>query len=446
MAFRSLHIKDYQNLQNFTMRFNNSSERGLNINVLVGRNGSGKSNVIDALFEIGKNCGNTAICPFEFCIEEDNKEKWGNYETELDKQNNEQRWNRVIRFYTGDTDRSNNSFLRTDEKNISIEVSDCKWILLSMFLNGSWNEERAKENSLWREVESLVLGNNPKSKNSDKIEPEIFWLETDINFKDKNQIELEEENIFNKLPEPDFFRITTEGKYKLFWYLKNIKISDIESLPLTLQILKRVNSSKDFIIYDTGFLFKKLTEKNNSDDLFPSERLSDGEHGFLGRFALIMLLRATNEKMLVLLDEPETHFNEYWKSYFISLICKALKDYNHDIFIASHSAMLITDVKPEELHRLEIYGGQTVAHPPPINTYGVNVVDIGRSLFLMESDIGERARNDIEEAIRESLKNKKTEKLEELLHVVGPGEWRWKIRQALRKLENEKNHEENTSS
>ena len=69
-------------------------------------------------------------------------------------------------------------------------------------------------------------------------------------------------------------------------------------------------------------------------------------------------------------------------------------------------------------------------------------------MFDLESDIGERSKNDIKAALKGvkeikdietdeesiSLKEQK-DKLKELLKQVGPGEWRWKIRAKLNQLE-----------
>ena len=44
---------------------------------------------------------------------------------------------------------------------------------------------------------------------------------------------------------------------------------------------------------------------------------------------------------LIMLDEPETHFNEHWKRYFLKLLCDVLAKKNADVFVATHSAMLV---------------------------------------------------------------------------------------------------------
>uniref|UniRef100_UPI004027D001 AAA family ATPase n=1 Tax=Candidatus Scatocola faecigallinarum TaxID=2840916 RepID=UPI004027D001 len=70
----------------------------------------------------------------------------------------------------------------------------------------------------------------------------------------------------------------------------------------------------------------------------------------MSRYALLYLIsKTTNEKFLILLDEPETHFNEHWKRYFLKLLCDVLAQKDTDVFVATHSAMLVSDVKKHEL-------------------------------------------------------------------------------------------------
>ena len=52
----TLFIKSFRNFNNFKMIFpekQNNEGENLNLNILIGRNGSGKSNLLDAIFDIG---------------------------------------------------------------------------------------------------------------------------------------------------------------------------------------------------------------------------------------------------------------------------------------------------------------------------------------------------------------------------------------------------------
>lgn len=82
------------------------------------------------------------------------------------------------------------------------------------------------------------------------------------------------------------------------------------------------------------------------------EELSDGEQMFLGRMALLHLLSGRHDSLL-LLDEPETHFNDLWKRDVVSIVDDALSQTSADILIATHAALMLTDALKDELVVLE---------------------------------------------------------------------------------------------
>lgn len=82
------------------------------------------------------------------------------------------------------------------------------------------------------------------------------------------------------------------------------------------------------------------------------EELSDGEQMFMGRMALLHLLSGRQDSLL-LLDEPETHFNDLWKRDVVSVVDDALANTSADVLIATHAALMLTDALKEELVVLE---------------------------------------------------------------------------------------------
>lgn len=222
---------------------------------------------------------------------------------------------------------------------------------------------------------------------------------------------------------------------------KEIKSEDIKSDVLNpteitepyLIKMPVIVSSKGYV-YRCGFLY----ELNGKDETFEEQFLSDGENGFMSRYALLYLIsKTTNEKFLILLDEPETHFNEHWKRYFLKLLCDVLAQKDTDVFVATHSAMLVSDVKKHELHRFELNDNEIISNDCLLNSYGANIIDIGQILFKMEGNIGERAKDEIEKLLNSNSK-KDIEKIERLLSEVGPGEYRWRLRAKLQELMSQK--------
>ena len=436
-------IKNFKCLSCFSLDLNvkDNNTSNCNINLLIGKNGAGKSTFLDALFEIAintnnpdkifrhylKNCNGDIICGNCSPVTYEN----------IEAKNKDFLWKKVIRFYTGNSNRHTEYKNKYTEDFLSFERDKVKFVLSALFLSGAWTSNINKE--IISKFKDILF------EDKSTFEPEQVWI--DVKNYNKKSFEIKNKNFIEKEMSKCtrlYLNINDADGYV------GASFSILNTLLKNLIERDNANNEENSIL-DTGFLYKRLNSECNSDSLYVDETLSDGELGFIRRFSLILLmseLKGEGNRSLLLLDEPETHFNENWKRHFIYLIDSALKDTYHDIFIATHSAMLITDVKRDELYRFECINNKIKTYPVNINTFAANVVNIGQALFDLESDIGERSKNEIKAALkgvkeikdkendeeRISIKNQK-EKLTQLLKQVGPGEWRWKIRSKINQLE-----------
>lgn len=129
------------------------------------------------------------------------------------------------------------------------------------------------------------------------------------------------------------------------------------------------------------------------------EELSDGEQMFLGRMALLHLLRGRQDSLL-LLDEPETHFNDLWKRDVISVVDDALAHTSADVLIATHAALMLTDALKDELIVLERTTAKDESGPSEsglskldaqIYTFGATGDHPLRDIFGASDTVGRRA-------------------------------------------------------
>jgi len=466
----TLFIQSFRNFSDFKMTFPKKDEI-LNLNVLIGRNGSGKSNLLDALFNIATT-ENLNYCDFEFYLKnyEDNlilanidpitKDK--KIYPELEDNETNCFWHKVVRFHCSNNPRNKENYLgdelyvqnsiddlddfdaiedidkitykvkRFTNKCFDFTINDSKFAYIAYILSGQYfkDEEKGEEN-LWKKLNSIVI-EEKLDDSANELSPEMIWIDAHSG-----------NTLFDEL-KPEYCYSTSHSvdpKDGIVYYWK---VDDLRKYYETNEVhdpKKILEKYFNDYCYDMGFFYRiKNTQNNNDADLMSSSTLSDGQRALIYRFAIVNLLKNESKKCLLLLDEPETYFNEYWKSYFIYLVNETLKDKPHDVFISTHSAMLITDAKSEEIHRL-VNTPQGAYHcRPQINTYGVNVVDIGKYLFMMESDIGNRSKADIIKAINndddlDPAKHKG--QLVNLLRQVGAGEWRWRLRIALKEVEKE---------
>jgi predicted ATPase len=129
------------------------------------------------------------------------------------------------------------------------------------------------------------------------------------------------------------------------------------------------------------------------------EELSDGEQMFMGRMALLHLLSGRQDSLL-LLDEPETHFNDLWKRDLVSVVDDALAHTSADVLIATHAALMLTDALKDELIVLERKSPEGDAGPgesgirtldAQTHTFGATGDHPLRDVFGAPDTVGKRA-------------------------------------------------------
>ncbi|NDJ24439.1 AAA family ATPase [Nostoc sp. B(2019)] len=132
--------------------------------------------------------------------------------------------------------------------------------------------------------------------------------------------------------------------------------------------------------------------KRNVEDVLLYNWLSDGERVFLGRMALFQLLRGENDALMIL-DEPETHFNDVWKREIVDIIDTSLRDNASEVIISTHSSISLTDVFDTEitlLYKNEIDGAIAIIEPR-ITTFGASPNEIMIDIFDAPESVGKRA-------------------------------------------------------
>ncbi len=180
------------------------------------------------------------------------------------------------------------------------------------------------------------------------------------------------------------------------------------------------------LLTDLSFAIKK----SNLEDLVLYDRLSDGERMFLGRFAIIYLLQDEHDAFIIL-DEPETHFNDVWKRRLMKFVYRSLGERSSEILISTHSSFVLRDVPSSQvilLFKNEKGTTDIVDFRNP--TFGADTDEIITSVL----DPGQNDDSYSDDEITKALERGKREELESLLKEVSPGYWRFRIRDVLEKL------------
>lgn len=415
-------ISPWKNLGGFTIDFDESRD----VAVLLGRNGSAKSNLIEALIQIFQSLDRNEAPPFSYTID-----------YQLGK-------HRVSVF--GEADKK--SFKATvDDKSVAAKDIRSKWLPEYLVGYYSGTSDRFKELFYPYDRQALEQTLTDKAPN-DSLElrrfiyarPEhgLFALLAFYFSDDKEVVKF-----LNDLPRIEAFDSLLIELHKPYWANNKARVEDfwgakgpVRSL---LEAIKRhslapfsrtVRLKKDFtrntsteVLYlylpdlnalhalaeeyghDPKVFFQALDTMRLSDLIDESSfrvkvrvkgvsgaihtrQLSEGEQQLLTVLGLMRFTR--NENSLYLLDEPDTHLNPAWGVEYLDRLRKVggIEQKSHTI-LATHDPLLVAGLCKEEIRVLKrTEEGRVTAIMPEESPRGTGVASVLTSpLFGLESQL-----------------------------------------------------------
>lgn len=370
MKLKRLYVEKYKNLSPLTIDFTS----GNGLTMLVGNNGSGKSNVLEAIsgifHDLFKEKDSRKItCDYKLeynlneidCIIEQKNGTLRCYGEKFKRRDGfieENAPNNIIGLYSGEEDRLWTSFYETYYKSYikRIKTNRHQERMRLMLINKYyWNVA----------LLTLLLSGNETLKpfiENDLGITSISKIELKFNFKYFHDV--------NELLKTFVDRINPDHKSKIECNLEDLRNSIFYSV-LTDEngnILVDENGNKllaEIGITDTE-VFQNLTQaympKNEKiiediiiqiDDDITVEQLSEGEKKLILVKTVLEIL--SDEKTLILMDEPDAHLHEGRKPALYSM----MREYpNRQIVIATHSPIMAQLANEKELLMLEHEGGK----------------------------------------------------------------------------------------
>ncbi|MGB5919103.1 restriction system-associated AAA family ATPase [Arcobacter sp.] len=169
-------------------------------------------------------------------------------------------------------------------------------------------------------------------------------------------------------------------------------------------------SDKVFYFLDYMIL-KKIKGQKEPKELLLRE-FSDGEHQFIHTMGISIMLKS--KRTLLLLDEPETHFNPGWRAKFIKVLNDSIQsgganNFLKDVVLTSHSPFIISDCLPnnviffkrdDKTKKIEPRSASSL----DFNTYGTSVDIILDELFGYSQSIGDLSNSILENIDFDSIK------------------------------------------
>jgi len=173
-------------------------------------------------------------------------------------------------------------------------------------------------------------------------------------------------------------------------------------------------------------------DSNSADiGILRYEELSDGEQMVLGRMALFHLLQGQQDALL-LLDEPETHFNDKWKREIVDIIDDAIGRTSNDVLISTHSAIVLSDVFNNEIVMVQKAADGSTVRSVDEPTFATDPSALMMTVFGAEDSIGKRAQEFIEGKLRQATGTQaEIADLERLIARMGSGFYRSELRTLL---------------
>jgi predicted ATPase len=378
MKILKLHIKSkFKNLENFIFEDNSSTQ----MQVIVGQNGSGKSNFLEALSLIFANLyytkGLQKNTYFSYELDYTYNNLFIHIESELGKtpsflvegqkitQQNFEKDKLVylpqhlIAYYSGVSKRledisikhKNNTFFYLRDRHSKLAFLTCMAFTDDIF--GAFLEQAMG-----------VMG----------LEYVVFEFKRDIF--DKEDLTPLNRTILGGIKREGIKKDEESEIYELSFekIQKVVKEQEIERKDdIKLRFFHALES-----LY-TSDLVKNITinvKRNNTS--IPITELSEGEMQLLLVLGFVRLFK--DKECLFLLDEPDTHLNLTWQRQYLDFMTQIINDSNHksQILMATHSIIMLSDLHKENSFHFDkdAKTGQISAKTFTFETYGTSFENI----------------------------------------------------------------------
>jgi restriction system-associated AAA family ATPase len=207
-------------------------------------------------------------------------------------------------------------------------------------------------------------------------------------------------NLFKALYQLDMLNLHTHSK----------KVKDlIDNAPKSLNVsdeIPVVDPNDQIFRIEKIMINKIVDDKPDNNVAIKYKNLSDGEHQFNEVIGSMMLMDQPG--CLLLMDEPDTHFNPKWRARFIDLLNKmAATKYNkkgkitgvrdQEVIITTHSPFAISDSYQDDVYVFEKNEEGVEFKNPKIKTYGASISVILEHVFKNDHTIASISNKELDD-------------------------------------------------
>ncbi|PCJ26207.1 MAG: hypothetical protein COA96_05540 [SAR86 cluster bacterium] len=416
MQLHKFWVSGYKNLIDTTVDFDGC----ITPISIIGNNGSGKSNLIEALLEVFMGLYYSRLPEYDFKLSYTTHGK----EVEVSKNNELQRFNilvdgeawsitrfknriratnsmppfpaLVFGYYSGTCnrvekllkryERTFSAKIRNQSENLErnfvfSDIDQAKWILISLIAHG--HTELLSRISI-EGVQALKVTIKPPRSYDPNSQDIILWntsgaVREFIASMENYSLDTSEKR--DNSAEPS---VTLSRTYN--FPLRDEKDADqLRKLGIALEkkgtnlysMLQACHANKilnqvDYDVYQTG-----------SDNTYPFEALSEGEKQLL--CVVGGLTMTQHQECLVLLDEPDTHLNPNWSWEYDSLLKQALHSEqlsSSTVLLATHDPVIISGLRKEQVLIAHKENNRLSYHRPHRDPRGQGIANVLTSEFF----------------------------------------------------------------
>ena len=375
MKIKNLHIEEYNGLEKLDINFE-SEGKVLDLIVLAGINGSGKTRVLESIrywFEMFRS----KAVNVELFYEENERE--------------------VLKSLM------NSEGLTEIEKEMQkeIEYTDC--LRNIKFYNYDYRHNKTEN----RNYNSKIIS---KSFEKLKIFPKLIYVPTEINFEEikKAQTNLKKEYRFINIV--DSYEIKDIPSYIA---TRISKVANEEENLTMGQVRKKVFAEINgiFEILELDVKLSEISKDENSMPIFTDSsgkkfginELSSGEKQLFLRTLAIKMLEPENS--IIMIDEPELSLHPKWQQKIVDVYRKIGR--NNQIILATHSPHILGSVEKENIILLEKNENGIVkvkTRDEIGNSYGQTTGRILEDIMGLETDRNPSVNN-LLNLVKEMVKN-----------------------------------------
>lgn len=447
MQLRTLVIPHFRNLRHLKMTFATELEQVAGIatsepakrirsHALIGQNGTGKSNLIEALITLFRDVDLDQEAAFDYTLEYEIRGHIVRIEADTAKQKRPYVWvdgksesqgflvkharvylpSHVFAYYSGKNERIESLFRTHQERYKQLLRQDDDDLMRRLFYCRGGHSQLVLLACLLSEdpVFKKLLGN----LNIEAIESALFVLKKPYSAKnlDESDIVLGDSRFWYRRG------TVINGFLEKLWQVAWAPVQETKQIAVDF----RRRPEKQELLYlfvPNNQSLKKLGEEVGTPERFfryaeaayigdlleevritvkkskghgggvEFKQLSEGE---LQMLTVLGLMRITREDhCLFLLDEPDTHLNPIWKlRYFddIESVLSSEKDSlvqgESQILITTHDPMMVGSLKREQVHILRKHGERSVVETPDVHPQGMGVTGLLKSeLFGLSSTL-----------------------------------------------------------